>query len=92
MQDDRKLDMIREEAQRQEQELIQLREEVREQYRDADFEDEQMGNRIIKQERVYGKQIKAEEQKLEIVKLGQEKCKEEKERLEAQLERRREGH
>jgi hypothetical protein len=36
--------------------------------------------------------LKAEEQKLEIIRLNQEKTREEMEKLESQLEKRREGH
>jgi hypothetical protein len=65
---------------------------VREHFRNIEFEDEQLDNRIVKQERVYAKQLKAEEQKLEIIHLNQDKTWEEKDKLEAQLEKRREGH
>jgi hypothetical protein len=72
--------------------LLEEKEDVREQFRDVDFEDDQLEARIVKQQRAYAKQLKAEEQKLEIVKLNQEKTREEMDKLEAQLERRREGH
>ena len=65
---------------------------MREHFRNIEFEDEQLDNRIVKQERVYAKQLKAEEQKLEIIHLNQDKTWEEKDKLEAQLEKRREGH
>jgi hypothetical protein len=72
--------------------LLEEKEDVREQFRDVDFEDDQLEARIVKQQRAYAKQLKAEEQKLEIVKLNQEKTRDEMDKLEAQLERRREGH
>ena len=92
MQDDKKLDLIREEAHAIELQLLEEKEDVREQFRDVDFEDDQLEARIVKQQRAYAKQLKAEEQKLEIVKLNQEKTREEMGKLEGQLERRREGH
>ena len=55
MQDDRKLDLIREEAHALELQLLEEREDVREHIRNLDFEDEQLDARIVKQERVYVK-------------------------------------
>ena len=57
MADDRKLDMIRDEAHRLERMLIEERERARDRRRDVDFEDEQQDERMVKQERVWQKQL-----------------------------------
>jgi len=68
------------------------REEVREKVRDADFADEQMDVRIEKREKQWGKQLKEHGQKMEIVKLNQQKTIEEREKLNKELNRKKNNH
>lgn len=70
MEDDRKLDLIREEAARREKELIGERENVREIRRDVEFAEEQMDGRIVRQEKVWEKQVTEQQEKIEIIKLA----------------------
>ena len=51
MEDDRKLDLIREDALKKERELNMVREKFREERRDIDFMEEQLDLRITRQER-----------------------------------------
>lgn len=57
MEEDKRLDIIREEAARQERELVGERERVREAWRDTDFSEEQMDLRIIRQEKQWDKHL-----------------------------------
>lgn len=92
MEDDRKLDMIREEALRQEKELIKEREGLREERRDADFAEEQIDQRMVRYERQWEKQLMEQEQKVEIVKLAQSKTIDERNKLNKELDKKKENH
>lgn len=51
-------------------ELIEERERLREIRRDFDFADEQMDNRIVRQERTWAKGLNEQEEKVEILRLA----------------------
>ena len=54
---DLKLDLIRDDAKRQENELVKERERLREIRRDTDFAEEHLDHRIVKQDRVWAKAL-----------------------------------
>lgn len=86
------LDQIRDEALELERALVEEREEVRERVRDVDFADEQMDVRIEKREKQWGKQVQEHGHKMEIVRLNQQKTIEEREKLNKELNRKKNNH
>jgi len=89
MEDDRKLDEIRDDALMQESELMKERERLRELRRDEDFAEEQMELRIARQSRQWDKQLNEYQEKLEIIKLAQSKTIGERNKVERELEKKR---
>lgn len=92
MEEDKRLDMIREEAARRERELDGERERVREARRDADFAEEQMDLRIIRQEKQWDKNLCEQQEKIEIIKLAQSKTIDERDKLQRELNRKKDSH
>lgn len=72
--------------------MVVEREEVREKIRDVDFADEQMDVRIEKREKQWGKQMQEHGHKMEIVRLNQQKTIEEREKLNKELNRKKNNH
>ncbi len=89
---DRALDEIRAEALEQERQLVTEREAVRERVRDVDFADEQMDARIDRSQKAWAKQLQEHQQKMEIVRLNQQKTSEETEKVAKELNRKNKNH
>lgn len=65
---------------------------MREKIRDANFADESMEMRIERRERQWGKQVQEHSEKMEIVRLGQEKTIEERDKVARELNRKKANH
>jgi len=68
------------------------RERVREVRRDVEFAEEQMDGRIVRQEKVWEKQVTEQQEKIEIIKLAQSKTIDERDKLQRELNRKKESH